>query len=176
MLFRSWHGVTSTTAPNLLIRDAASLAAMWAKWLGIGRTASLATAATSGLLCLAAAGLWLKRKEIARPAYLEVSLLLLLIPMLSPQGWDYVYLLGVPAVALVIDRFGGLSLPWKALAVVAIFFTCLLTFDTVVAQLVRFWAGSFDIRRSPNDTTVIDMIQYARLATDYVWLIGGWLR
>ena len=42
------------------------------------------------------------------PDTLEASLLLLLIPLLSPQGWDYVFLIGTPAVMLLINELPSL--------------------------------------------------------------------
>ena len=36
-------------------------------------------------------------------------MLLLLIPLLSPQGWDYVFLIGTPGVMLLLND--GASLP-----------------------------------------------------------------
>jgi len=36
--------------------------------------------------------------------YLDAALLLFVIPLLSPQGWDYVLLVATPAVMLLLDR------------------------------------------------------------------------
>ena len=56
-LLAGWyHTVTSTTAPNLLLRHAISFAAMWAKWLGPGTLASV-LALASVIVAWAAAGL-----------------------------------------------------------------------------------------------------------------------
>ena len=38
---------------------------------------------------------------------------MLLIPLVSPQGWDYVLLLGKPAVACTVDRWRDLTTPWR---------------------------------------------------------------
>lgn len=99
-----WRTVTATTAPNLLGNDNISFAAMWAKWIGPGMAARM-LAGLTGLACLAlVADAWRRRDGINEPEYLEAAALLLLVPLLSPQGWDYVLLLGTPAVALLIDR------------------------------------------------------------------------
>ena len=45
-----------------------------------------------------------RRAEVRFPEALEASLLLMLIPMLSPQGWDYVLLLAAPAVVLLANH------------------------------------------------------------------------
>ena len=61
---------------------------------------------------------WWRRGRVAAPAYLEVALLLLLMPLLSPQGWDYVLLLGAPAIVLLVDRWPRLPGAWRAVLVV----------------------------------------------------------
>jgi hypothetical protein len=116
-----WQTVTTSTAPNLLNPDNVSVAAMWAKWIGMGRPAELLALATSlGLLAMAA--LVVARREAVKfPEALEVALLLTLLPLLSPQGWDYVFLLSTPAVVLLVN--GERSLPnglrWATIAALA---------------------------------------------------------
>ena len=108
--------VEDTTSPNLLHPDNVSLASLWAKWLGIGPMASALAIATAGM-AVAAVG-WVCAARPGQPgaAYLEGGLLLLLIPLLSPQGWDYVLLLGTPVVVAVIDRWRALSTPTRLVA------------------------------------------------------------
>jgi len=38
---------------------------------------------------------------------------MLLIPLVSPQGWDYVLLLATPAVVCLVDRWGELTKWWQ---------------------------------------------------------------
>ena len=108
-----WHIVTSSTAPNLLGGDNVSLASMWAKWIGPGTLATVLAATSVILLLAVAATMWRQRKRVLEPDYTEFAFLLLLIPLISPQGWDYVLLLGTPAVVCVIDRWRELLLPWR---------------------------------------------------------------
>ncbi len=108
-----WHTVRDSTAPNLTGNDNISFAAMWAKWLGPGELAA-GLAATTGTLAVALAILvWIGRRHVAEPEYLEWAMLMLLIPLLSPQGWDYVLLLGTPAAVCMLDRWGVVSLGWR---------------------------------------------------------------
>ena len=131
-LLAGWfHGATSTTAPNLLIRDATSLAAMWAKWIGPGPHAQLFTLITSMALVAVAIPVWLRRRGVAAPAFLEVGLLLLMVPLLSPQGWDYVFILGAPAIVCLVDRWRDVTWPWRIAIALSLFLMCLLSFDTV---------------------------------------------
>jgi hypothetical protein len=129
-LLRAWLAtVTGSTDSNLLGADNVSLAAMWAKWLGIGRTASaLATLSTGAALGLIAT-VWVRRSRIANPEYLEFALILLLVPLLSPQGWDYVLLLGTPAVVCLLDRWADVGREWRVATVAALVMMGLTLFD-----------------------------------------------
>jgi intracellular septation protein A len=61
---------------------------------------------------------------LPRPEGLEAALLLTLIPLLSPQGWDYVFLIATPAVVFFVNYERDLPsavrlATWLALAIVA---------------------------------------------------------
>ena len=105
--------VSGTTEGTLLGADNVSLASMWAKWIGIGAPATALATVTTGAALGLVATVWVRRREVANPDYLEFALLLLLIPLLSPQGWDYVLLLGTPAVVCLLDRWSEVSREWK---------------------------------------------------------------
>ncbi len=113
-LVLAWYRtVSETTAPNLLVAENISLAATWAKWMGAGPAASgLAVLTTVAALAGAALVMW-RRRHVPSPAYLEFGLLMLLVPLISPQGWDYVLLLATPAVVCLVDRFGTMTVPWR---------------------------------------------------------------
>ena len=113
-LLRGWlRTVTDSTAPNLLGNDNVSIAAMWAKWLGPGSSATVLTLVTlasiGGLLIVS----WRRRRGLAAPEYLECALLMLLIPLVSPQGWDYLLLLATPAVVCLMDRWREFPRLWQ---------------------------------------------------------------
>jgi hypothetical protein len=129
-LLVAWlHTVTESTAPNLLSNDNISLAAMWAKWVGPGTLASrLATLSGIAALGLAAA-VWLRRRRVDKPDYLEIALLMLLIPLLSPQGWDYVLLLSTPAVICLLDRWPKMGRGWRIFTGVSLALMCFTIFD-----------------------------------------------
>jgi hypothetical protein len=135
--------VTETTGSNLLGADNVSLAAMWAKWLGVGTTATaMATMTTGGLLALVAT-VWVRRQNVYSPDYLECALLMLLIPLLSPQGWDYVLLLGTPAVVCLLDRWSDIAPRWRAVTMTSLALMGLTIFDLMGrAMYTRFMALS----------------------------------
>ena len=130
-----WATVTGSTASTLVGGDSVSVAAMWGKWLGVGPTAT-ALATISGLALLGlAAFVWVRRRAVETPEYLEVALLMVLIPLLSPQGWDYVLLLSTPAVALLIDRWSGLTPAWRVFVVLSLGVMGLAIYDVLGREL-----------------------------------------
>jgi hypothetical protein len=135
-----FRAVTGSTEGNLLGADNVSLAAMWAKWIGIGQAATALATVTTGAALGLVATVWVRRRQIANPDYLEFALLLLLIPLLSPQGWDYVLLLGTPAVVCLLDRWSEVTLEWRIATAVSLVLMGLTVFDlmgrTLYAQFM----------------------------------------
>jgi hypothetical protein len=119
-----WRTVSDSTGPNLLNPDNVSLAAMYAKWFGMGSATAWLAAGTSAALLVLAALVFLQRRQVPAPVGLEAGLLLTLIPLLSPQGWDYVFLISTPAVMYLVNYERALPhamriLTWFALGTVA---------------------------------------------------------
>ncbi len=97
-LLHDWYRtVTETTAPTLGSYENVSFAAMWARWLPRGaRTSDLALVSIALAVCAGLALIW-RRRSVTRPEYLEGAYFAVLIPLVSPQGWDYVLLVALPA-------------------------------------------------------------------------------
>ena len=89
---------------------------------------------------------------------LEACLLLLLIPLLSPQGWDYVFLIATPAVMLLIDELPSLPRGLRYATIASIVVVALSIFD-----LMGRAAYSTFMRLSV--ITVLMLVQYAALVT-----------
>jgi len=114
LLLESWvQTLSQSTRANLLNQDNVSIWAMYARWFGVGALASGLALAT--LLAIAAGVLVLLQLGSERPGveYLEMALLLMLIPLVSPQGWDYQLLMATPAVMLLVNEFRGLPLAMR---------------------------------------------------------------
>jgi glycosyl transferase family 87 len=143
-LLRAWlRTVTDSTAPNLLGNDNVSIAAMWAKWLGPGpRATGLAWLTILAIIVLVIV-VWRRRQKVSAPEYLECALLMLLVPLISPQGWDYVLLLATPAVVGLVDRWRELTRGWQWAMGVALALMGLTIFDVMGRELYgRFMALS----------------------------------
>jgi hypothetical protein len=131
-LLAGWyHTVVSTTSENLLVTENISFMTMWAKWIGAGSASSWLALLTSAVALIGPAAIWWMRRRVREPAYLEVSALLLLMPLLSPQGWDYVLLLATPAIVCLVDRFGASPPGWRVRAAIGFFLTSFMIFDLV---------------------------------------------
>jgi alpha-1,2-mannosyltransferase len=138
-----WSVVTGSTEPNLTNADNVSIAGMYAKWIGDGSLVGPLAAATSLALLAAAGFAFVRRSRVPEPHVLEGALLLTLVPLLSPQGWDYVFLVSTPAIALLANY--GRELPralWIAV-IAAILVVGLSLYDVMGRELyARFMALS----------------------------------
>ena len=165
LLVAWFETVTATTEGNLLGADNVSLAAMWAKWLGIGPSATaLATLSTGALLGLVAA-IWVRRRSVDNPDYLEWALLMLIVPLLSPQGWDYVLLLGSPAVVCLMDRWPEMTRAWRVATLAALALMGLTIFDLLGRALYgRLMAWSLVTVAALGVALALARLRWSKLA------------
>jgi hypothetical protein len=126
-----WRTVTETTAPNLSVYDNISLAAMYFRWIGPGEASARFAYGTAAVLLAIAGLVFLWRRGVKEPDSLEGGLLLTLMPLLSPQGWDYVFLIATPAIVLVANDEDRLPQPLRALTILALAVIGLVVFDLV---------------------------------------------
>src|SRR5262249_7638723 len=103
-LHKDWlrSGITSTGS-NLANTDKTSCAGMYDRAFGLRSTATAVTAATIVLAVAVVAWMCAKGRHLESPVGLEGAVLLVLMPLISPQGWDYVLLLATPAVAYLVN-------------------------------------------------------------------------
>lgn len=138
-LLAAWYRtVTETTTPNLLLPENISLAAMWAKWIGAGHEASMLAVATVLAAGVVVAGVAMRRRHVPAPDYLELGLLMLLVPLISPQGWDYVLLLALPAALCLADRWREMTMLWRVATAAGVALTSFSIFD-LVGRAVYTW-------------------------------------
>jgi hypothetical protein len=104
---------------------------MWAKWIGAGTAATTLTAATSAIVMGAAVFVFVRRDAVLFPDGLEGALLLTCIPLLSPQGWDYVFLVSTPAVVYLVNYEAELPAFVRAVALAALATIGLSVYDLI---------------------------------------------
>ena len=73
--------------------------------------------------------MFLGRRGVRFPEGLEGGLLLTLMPLLSPQGWDYVFLIATPAIVYLANYDDQLPQPLRALTIAAVAVIGLAIFD-----------------------------------------------
>jgi hypothetical protein len=165
-LLVSWfRTITDSTGGNLLGADNISFAAMWAKWLGIGTAAAALATVTTGAVLGLVATVWVRRQNVDNPDYLECALLMLLVPLLSPQGWDYVLLLGTPAVVCLLDRWSELSQRWRTVTAVSLGLMGLTIFDVMGRALyAQFMALSIVSLAAVGTALALTHVRWRSLA------------
>lgn len=143
-IHKEWIQSLSRSTPGLLVsQDNISLLGFLSKWFGV----SVAAAALFGLLTITLAVLTVfvlrKGSALACPEFLEIALLLLFIPLLSPLGWDYTFLSALPAVSLLVARFRIFSRPARILLGIDFGLIALTLYDLMGRSLYAlFMAGS----------------------------------
>jgi hypothetical protein len=108
---------------------------MYAKWLSPGPVATAMAVITSAAAVALAAAVFVRRSAVTFPEALEASVLLMLVPLLSPQGWDYVLLLAAPGVVLLANHLEQLPAGVKAAVIVAALTMGLSLFDVMGRRL-----------------------------------------
>jgi hypothetical protein len=129
-LLSQWYrGVSETTGPNLTVLENISFASMWAKWLKPGPTAAVLALASAIVAVAAGIVLMSRWRRVTDPHYLDVAYFLVLVPLLSPQGWDYVLVIALPAFMCLVDRLRELTPAWRAVVLTGFLLTSFTIFD-----------------------------------------------
>jgi hypothetical protein len=126
-----WKTVVTSVEPNLFNIDNVSWLAMYSRWFGPGALAGALTTLT----IVAALGVTIyvfrMRRGVEFPELLEVSLLLTLMPLMSPQGWEYTLLTATPAVMCLVNYSDQLPPAWRRLTILALTVIGLSIYDLI---------------------------------------------
>jgi hypothetical protein len=138
LLSEWWRTVTETTAPNLADFNNVSALSVFSRALGYGPLAKALALGVSLVLLGTAVAVFMKRRGIASPEGLEIGLLLTMIPILSPQGWDYVFLLSTIATMYLVNYRDDLPQPFRGVVMAALIVIGFLIWDVVGRVVYRF--------------------------------------
>jgi alpha-1,2-mannosyltransferase len=101
-----WAVTLTQSTPALLTNnDNVSVLAFFAKWLGPTTRAAIAGAIGLAVLALLTLAVIHRGGKSRERSVLECALLLTLIPLISPLGWDYTFVSSLLAVALLVNTF-----------------------------------------------------------------------
>jgi alpha-1,2-mannosyltransferase len=129
-VLREWAATVSQSTPALLTNnDNVSVPAFFAKWFGPSTRALVAAAVVLAALGIVMLAVILRGTDRRYSAVLECALLLTLVPLASPLGWDYTFLMSLLAVALVINRLDVFQPPVRTLLVLNFAVIALAVFD-----------------------------------------------
>lgn len=114
IVLQEWWMTFSRSTPDLLTsQDNISLWGFFAKRIQGPPLSTILSLASVGVLTLIVLFVVLRGRNTSRAAILEGALLLLCIPLVSPLGWDYTLLLGLPAVMIVLMHFSSYHRLWQ---------------------------------------------------------------
>jgi len=143
-ILREWISTLSRSTKALLdSQDNISIIAFFMKWTGDRNISLLLSGLVIAILALLVLTVILKGRKINRAAVLECSILLILIPLISPLGWDYTLLMSVLGVTIIIHNFSGYSTFWKGILVFNFFIITFSLYDIMGRDIyARFMSWS----------------------------------
>lgn len=137
IVLKEWTFSLSHSAPSHFSGyDNASLYGFLSKAFPADWSKGVVTVLILVFLLLALALLWMIRtgrasREVQRPEVLESSFLFIMIPLLSPLGWNYIYLYSFLAVMLIVSVFKKYPLALKLILII--------NFIMISTSLVEIW-------------------------------------
>lgn len=106
VVHREWIlSLRRSTPPLLASQDNVSLLGLFSKWTGQTGLSNLLYGIALGLLAAFFLVLVLRGTAVKQAGRLEACLLLALIPLVSPLGWDYTFLAASPALVLILSHW-----------------------------------------------------------------------
>jgi hypothetical protein len=114
ILLKEWISSLSHSTPIYLTsQDNISIIALFSKWTQNQTLSLILAGAVTAVLALLVLVLVLKGRGMAQASILECSILLVLIPLISPLGWDYTLLISALGVMFAIQNFFRYSKFWR---------------------------------------------------------------
>jgi hypothetical protein len=125
-----WRSTLSASTPRLFsAQDNVSIMGFLTKWTGRQQISFLLYAVVLAALAALVLILIYRGRKTSRPQILEGFLLLALIPLISPLGWDYTMLSSAPAVMLILSHLDKYSRPARMILYVVFAVIALSLFD-----------------------------------------------
>jgi len=127
---QEWISTFFKSTPTFLTtQDNVSIIAFFSKWIGHQNLSLFFAGLTISLLALLILFLILKGKGLHRTPVLECSVLLICIPLVSPLGWDYTFLMSLLGITIVLRQFQNYTFFWKIVLIVNLCIISLSLYD-----------------------------------------------
>ena len=115
---QDWASTLSQSTQGLLaVEYNTSIIGFFMKWTGDRDISFFLAGTTVAGLALLVLIIILKGRGMAQSPVLEGAVLLMLIPLVSPLGWDYTFLMSALGIMLVLQNFSRYSTFWKIVLV-----------------------------------------------------------
>jgi alpha-1,2-mannosyltransferase len=164
-VLQDWAVTLSHSTPALLTNnDNVSVMAFFAKWLGNSTLGLIAAGAVVALLALLMLLVILRGRHTRHRWVLECALLLTLIPLISPLGWDYTFVTSLLCVALLVNRFDVFPRPAQIVLAANFAVIALALFDVMGRRAYAVFMQSSVT--TINFLVVVVALAYLRFRTD----------
>lgn len=162
LVIKEWASSLSQSTLSLITaQDNISILAFFAKWTGNQNISLVLSGVIVTLIGFLILFLVLKGKEINQASVLECSCLFILIPLISPLGWDYTLLMSVLGIMIIINNFFRYTKLWRGVLVVNFCIISLSLYDTMGRELyAKFMSWSVI---TINFLVIIGYLAYLRL-------------
>jgi hypothetical protein len=165
LVLREWAATLSQSTPALLTNnDNVSVMAFFAKWLGNSTRGLIAGGAVVAILALLMLVVIVRGGHTRNRWVLECALLLTLIPLISPLGWDYTFITSLLCVALLVNRFDVFPRPAQIVLAANFAVIALAVFDVMgrhAYAVFMQWSVT-----TINFLVVVLALAYLRFRTD----------
>jgi hypothetical protein len=135
-VFKEWVSTLSQSTPSLITsQDNISILAFFAKWTSNQAISLVLSGVIIAFLGFLVLFLILKGKGIPRASVLECSVLFILIPLVSPLGWDYTLLISVLGIMIIVNNFFSYTRFWRGVLVLNFCIVSLSLYDIMGREL-----------------------------------------
>lgn len=118
IVLEEWVSTLSQSTPTLLATwDNISIIGLFNKWTGDPKLSLVLSIAVLAILAFLILILMILGKRQKRAIVLEGSLLLILIPLASPLGWDYNLLMSILGIMIIVHNYPHYSKIWRIVLV-----------------------------------------------------------
>ena len=118
IVLNEWISTLSQSTPTLLSTwDNISIIAFFNKWTGDPKLSLVLTVIFLSILAFLVLILMILGKRVEKAAILECSVLLILIPLASPLGWDYNLLMSILGIMVIVHYFLYYTKIWRIVLV-----------------------------------------------------------